>query len=47
LETHELQTAGAAGQMPYGSIRLTAGLAFCLGLILAVVGGLATSSAAR
>lgn len=32
-------TAGAAGQMPYGSIRLTAGLAFCLGLILVVVAG--------
>ncbi len=32
-------TAGAAGQMPYGSIRLTAGLTFCLGLILVVVAG--------
>ena len=32
-------TAGAAGQMPYGSVRLTGGLAFCLGLILVVVAG--------
>ncbi len=32
-------TAGAAGILPYGVIRLLAGLAFGLGLILVVVGG--------
>lgn len=32
-------TAGAAGQMPFGSIKLIGGLAFCLGLILVVVAG--------
>jgi formate/nitrite transporter len=32
-------TTGAAGQMPYGTARLVAGLAFCLGLILVVVAG--------
>jgi formate transporter len=32
-------TAGAAGQMPYGSVRLVGGLTFCLGLILVVVAG--------
>jgi formate transporter len=31
--------AGAAGIVPYGIIRLLAGIAFCLGLILVVVGG--------
>jgi formate transporter len=32
-------TAGAAGSLPYGIIRLLAGLVFSLGLILVVVGG--------
>ena len=32
-------TAGTAGQMPFGSIKLVGGLAFCLGLILVVVAG--------
>ena len=32
-------TAGASGALPYGIVRLLAGLAFCLGLILVVVGG--------
>jgi len=32
-------TAGAADKLPYGVSRLLAGLAFCLGLILVVVGG--------
>ncbi len=31
--------AGAAGTLPYGVTRLLTGLAFCLGLILVVVGG--------
>jgi formate transporter len=31
--------AGATGVLPYGVIRLLAGLVFCLGLILVVVGG--------
>lgn len=32
-------TAGMAGVVPYGAVRLLAGLVFCLGLILVVVGG--------
>jgi formate/nitrite transporter len=32
-------TAGMAGVVPFGAIRLLAGLVFCLGLILVVVGG--------
>lgn len=32
-------TAGLAGQMPYGLVRLVGGLTFCLGLILVVVAG--------
>jgi formate/nitrite transporter len=32
-------TAGSAGMLPYGVVRLLAGLAFCLGLILVAVGG--------
>ncbi len=32
-------TAGAGGVLPYGVTRLLAGLAFCLGLTLVVVGG--------
>jgi formate/nitrite transporter len=32
-------TAGAAGVLPYGVTRLLAGLVFCLGLVLVVVGG--------
>jgi formate transporter FocA len=32
-------TAGAAGQLPFGVVRLMAGLVFCLGLILVVVAG--------
>jgi formate transporter len=32
-------TAGASGTLPYGIVRLLAGLTFCLGLILVVVGG--------
>ena len=32
-------SAGAAGMLPYGVIRLLAGLAFSLGLILVIVGG--------
>ena len=32
-------TAGTSGVLPYGIVRLLAGLAFCLGLILVVVGG--------
>lgn len=32
-------TAGADGMMPYGTIRLLAGMAFSLGLILVIVGG--------
>lgn len=32
-------TAGAAGVLPYGVARLLAGLVFCLGLILVIVGG--------
>jgi len=32
-------TAGASGVLPYGIVRLLAGLVFCLGLILVVVGG--------
>jgi formate transporter len=32
-------SAAAAGQIPFGAARLLAGLAFCLGLILVVVGG--------
>ena len=32
-------TAGAAGVVPYGLTRLVGGLAFCLGLVLVVVGG--------
>lgn len=32
-------TAGMAGQVPYGLIRLVAGGAFCLGLIMVVVAG--------
>jgi formate/nitrite transporter FocA (FNT family) len=32
-------TAGAADKLSYGVARLLAGLAFCLGLILVVVGG--------
>ena len=32
-------TAGMAGVLPYGAVRLVAGLVFCLGLILVVVGG--------
>jgi formate transporter len=32
-------SAGAAGVLPYGIIRLVAGLAFSLGLILVIVGG--------
>ena len=32
-------TAGSAGVLPYGVIRLLAGVVFCLGLILVVVGG--------
>jgi formate/nitrite transporter len=31
--------AGAAGELPYGVVRLLAGLAFSLGLILVIVGG--------
>jgi len=31
--------AGAAGMLPYGIIRLVAGLAFSLGLILVIIGG--------
>jgi len=32
-------SAGAAGELPYGVVRLLAGLAFSLGLILVIVGG--------
>lgn len=32
-------TAGAGGMLPYGVTRLLAGLAFCLGLTLVVIGG--------
>lgn len=32
-------SAGAAGMLPYGIVRLVAGLAFSLGLILVIVGG--------
>ena len=32
-------TAGAAGVLPFGVTRIIAGLVFCLGLILVVVGG--------
>jgi formate transporter len=32
-------SAGAAGVLPFGVVRLLAGLVFCLGLILVVVGG--------
>lgn len=32
-------TAGAGGALPYGITKLLAGLVFCLGLILVVVGG--------
>jgi formate transporter FocA len=32
-------TAGLAGVVPYGVVRVVAGLVFCLGLILVVVGG--------
>ena len=32
-------TAGTAGAPPYGIVRLLAGLVFCLGLILVIVGG--------
>jgi len=32
-------SAGAAGVLPFGIVRLLAGLVFCLGLILVVVGG--------
>ncbi len=32
-------SAGAAGTLPYGIVRITAGLAFSLGLILVIVGG--------
>lgn len=32
-------TAGMSGQLPYGLIRLIAGVAFCLGLIMVVVAG--------
>ena len=32
-------TAGAGGAMPFGVVRLLAGLTFCLGLVLVVVGG--------
>lgn len=32
-------TAGAAGVVPYGIVRLAAGIVFCLGLILVVVAG--------
>jgi formate transporter len=31
--------AGSTGVMPYGVVRLLAGLVFCLGLILVIVGG--------
>ncbi len=31
--------AGASGVLPYGVVRLLAGLVFCLGLILVVIGG--------
>jgi formate transporter FocA len=31
--------AGSAGVLPYGVVRLLAGLVFCLGLILVIVGG--------
>lgn len=34
-----IMTAGAAGVLPYGVIRLMYGLAFCLGLILIVLAG--------
>jgi formate/nitrite transporter len=34
-----VSTAGAAGMLPYGVIRVIAGLAFGLGLIMVVVGG--------
>ena len=32
-------TAGAAGQLPFGIVRLLNGLSFCLGLILVIVAG--------
>jgi formate/nitrite transporter FocA (FNT family) len=32
-------SAGTAGNLPFGVARLLAGLVFCLGLILVVVGG--------
>lgn len=32
-------TAGAGGQLPYGVVRLLAGLVFSLGLILVIIGG--------
>lgn len=32
-------TAGSAGVVPYGIARLLAGLVFCLGLVLVIVGG--------
>jgi formate transporter len=32
-------SAGAAGELPYGIVKLVAGLAFSLGLILVIVGG--------
>lgn len=32
-------TAGAAGMLPYGVVRLLSGMVFCVGLILVVVGG--------
>jgi formate/nitrite transporter len=32
-------SAGAAGVLPFGIVRLLAGLVFCLGLILVIVGG--------
>ena len=32
-------TAGASGVVPYGMVRLLAGLVFSLGLILVIVGG--------
>src|SRR6185503_15522653 len=32
-------SAGTAGVLPFGIVRLLAGLVFCLGLILVVVGG--------
>ena len=34
-----IATAGAAGVLPFGVTRIIAGLVFCLGLILVVVGG--------